>query len=700
MTSKLTAWKDKVKQLGAGRPGGSRGVRLQIQNPLKSVGLKLFLIFFISILVFVLSVGFISYGISANVIENKVAKASEGAIVQAGQKMDYIFSVYEDTTMQIMLDKELQDNLLLAQNSDKSTYESLQAKLKITEKLNTFTFANKNIKAIHLFSLNGGLINSAGGTINAEISKEPWFKTVVDAAGKVIWLDSRAKGYSDGPASFAIGRVIKNLGTSTGTSVLLMEVHLDMLAKEINNIDLGTANTMYMVSPSNKVIYSAVRDLISKDSPFSVPTASEESGSGNMDSADKEQQIVYFKSAKTGWYLLGVIPVSGLVVDAKKILNATWIIALVAAVLAIGIGYGVANMIGRPLVKLKNLMYKGAQGELGVRIHFKGEDEIGQLGQSFNQMMEQITLLVTRTSLSAKEVLATATDLSEASKKTALSAKEIATATEEIASGASSLAMESEKGNELTSVIGYKMQGVVESNSEMSSAAAEVQKSSEMGIQHMAQLRNKTNSTEEMTRSMVEKVDKLKESTLSIRKILEVLNNMVKQTNILSLNATIEAARAGTAGKGFMVVADEIRKLADQSRHNIGVVGQITETIQREIDETVRVLSAAYPIFQEQIHSVKEADAIFGQVRSHMNSFTGQLQGVTGSISELEQAQTVLSDAMSNVSAVAQQSSATSEEVASLSTEQLNISQGLVSLSEKLQDLSNSLTDSLKQFKV
>lgn len=216
----------------------------------------------------------------------------------------------------------------------------------------------------------------------------------------------------------------------------------------------------------------------------------------------------------------------------------------------------------------------------------------------------------------------------------------------------------------------------------------------------MSQLIGKTNTTEAMTREMVEKVDNLKDSTSSIRKILEMLNSITKQTNILSLNATIEAARAGAAGKGFMVVADEIRKLADQSRQSIAVVGEITEKIQKEIDETVSVLSQAYPIFQEQIQSVKEADSIFKQVDSQMGGLIDRLSEVTESISQLESSQMILNDAMTNVSAVAQQSSATSEEVASLSSEQLNISSSLVKLSDKLEELSNSLKESLSKFQV
>jgi methyl-accepting chemotaxis protein len=175
---------------------------------------------------------------------------------------------------------------------------------------------------------------------------------------------------------------------------------------------------------------------------------------------------------------------------------------------------------------------------------------------------------------------------------------------------------------------------------------------------------------------------------------------MTKQTNILSLNATIEASRAGAAGKGFMVVADEIRNLAEQSKRSIEVVGQITDTVQKEIDETVEVLSTAYPLFQAQIHSVKEANQIFTTVNNQMSGFIISLDNATGSIQQLNQTQSILSEAMANVSAVAEESSATSEEVASLSSEQLSIGEGLVRLSGQLENVSAQLKETLNKFTI
>ncbi|WP_409348177.1 methyl-accepting chemotaxis protein [Paenibacillus gyeongsangnamensis] len=676
-----------------------------MQNVLKSVGIKLFLIFFISILFFVLTVGLTSYSISKGVIQKKVADASEQTIVQAGSKLDLLFGVYEDLSMQVLLDEDMKKTLADMDSINKGSYDYLQLRQKVGDKLNVYSYSNKTIKSINLLRSTGEPIASSGGSISGgNMAEQDWFKKIVENNGKATWLETRTKGFGDnsnnGSASFGIGRVLKNTTTNSVSAILLIEINLDSIGKELGQIQIGDGGSTIMVSPEQKIVYSDDRTQIAGDAGLGIAKEALGDTRGHLQNAKGDTLLAYYKSTKTGWYLIGAIPVAALVKDAKVIFSMTWVMAFIAMIIAVVIGYFIARMIGRPLITLRNLMKEGEQGNLTVRMKVATQDEIGQLSISFNQMMEKITALVQQTNLSAQEVLATASELSDASKKTATSAKEIAVATEEIAGGASSLAVESERGNELTHNIAVQMKSVVEANVVMGTAASDVQKSSEQGITYMSELIGKTNATESMTRSMVEKVDNLKESTRSIRKILEVLGNMTKQTNILSLNATIEAARAGAAGKGFMVVADEIRKLADQSRQSIEIVGQITEKIQKEIDETVNVLSQAYPIFQEQILSVKEADSIFKQVQTHMGGFIHQLSEVTESISQLESSQLVLTDAMSNVSAVAQQSSATSEEVASLSSEQLSISSGLVRLSDKLEELSSTLQASLSKFQV
>lgn len=671
----------------------------------KSVGMKLFAIFFISILFFVFAVGFTSYSISKNVIQNKVAEASQQTMVQGGQKLDFLLSIFLELSRQVALDTDMDQYIVDYNNALKNKGGDAvnEARQKMRNKLNLFLYFNENVRAIHVFNPNGSmLVSTDSASQSANVGNEGWFKDGV-AKDKIAWLPPTEKGFFNDSgksgSTFGLIRTMKSRANET-QAVLLMEISTAVVEQELENINLGEKGNAMLVTDKNKVVTTKDHSLLEADSPVPLPETAFAEASGHLNDSKSDLLLAYSKSKETEWYLVGSMPLEELVKDAKSINTMTWIMAFIAMVIAVIIGYFVARMIGRPIAEIRNLMKEGENGNLKVRTDIKSEDEIGQLGSSFNQMMEKITQLVQQTTLSAQEVLATSSELADASRKTETAAREIAVATEEIAKGATSLAVESEKGNELTSQIGVQMKAVVQTNVQMGTAASEVYRSSEQGIEYMADLISKTNKTEQMTRSMVEKVDKLKESTSSIRKILDLLNNLSKQTNILSLNATIEAARAGAAGKGFMVVADEIRKLADQSRQSIEVVGQITETIQHEIDETVNVLSTASPIFKEQIDSVKEADEIFKQVQGHMGGFIHKLEAVTESIQKLDQSQNVLSDAMSNVSAVAQQSTATSEEVASLSNEELNISIGLVKLAEKLEDLSNSLKDSLSKFQV
>lgn len=679
---------------------GVKGIRLG--NPLKSIGIKLFIIIFSTILVCVLVVGLFSYSTSKSIIQDKVTESSSVAIAQSVGKLGLMFDNYENLTMQMLVDKNLQEQLRVLSRT-KDEYEKFQTKKKLSDTLLAYLMGNDTIAGGSIVPLVEGESSISFGSTTFDdtaAQSSEWIETIKEQDGRAVWLPTRLKGYNDVSKKpvFAVARVLKNLTTSESNYVLVIEIYLDQIEKQLADVQLGDGSKVLIVDGGNKIIYDKNHDNLEQDSAIKIPGEAE-MGAFEALSGGEEILAIHHKFEAVDWQMVGEIPVDELVKDAKKIRNMTYLMAGIAALLAILIGLLVIRIVAIPLIKLRNLMNEGERGNLSVRSTVTQKDEIGQLSQSFNQMMAQITSLVTQANQSAQDVLATADELTNASKKTATSAKEIAVATEEIADGATNLAVEAEKGSDLTNEISEQMKHVISANEHMGVAASEVEKASQQGTSYMNILIEKTGVTEEMTRSMVDKVDRLKDSTRSIRKILDVLDNMTKQTNILSLNATIEAARAGAAGKGFMVVADEIRKLADQSRQSIDVVGRITDEIQQEIDETVQVLSEAYPIFKEQIQSVKEANQIFLTVQNQMGGFATRLDSVTESIGNLNLSQRVLSEAMESVSAVAEEASATSQEVASLSNEQTSISEGLVELSNKLGAVSADLRESLSRFR-
>ncbi|OMF31746.1 methyl-accepting chemotaxis protein [Paenibacillus sp. FSL H8-0548] len=681
----------------------------KLSNPIRSVGMKLFLIIFFSILACVLTVGLMAYSKSKSIIESKVSDASFETIKQVASNLDVIYKTYEDLSLQIIIDKDFHTyvrTMIEAQDD----YTRFEASRSLNDKMQNYIMGNNTIVSLMLLPLNPKLEPLATGSASnagaEKLMESEWFKETVAKEGKTNWIPPQSDGFSksSGVVTLGLSRLIKDSATSQASYVLLMEMGVDSFADRYDDVVLGEGSELAMVDNNGLYITNPNPDLIGKPVNLSLPQEGNNAQQGSVKmKTDKAEDVLatYQTFSTMDWKLVGTVPVKELVKDAKSIQNLTWITALIAAIMAVGIGFIVIMTIAQPLVKLRNLMTEGASGNLTVRsVMKKRQDEIGELSESFNLMMTQIQSLAVQTTRSAEDVLITATELSDASRKTAISAKEIAVATEEIAGGATSLAVEAERGTDLTGHIDVQMKKVIDANEQMVRSAQEVEKASEQGTAYMGVLIEKTGMTEEMTRSMVEKVDELKVSTGSIVKILDVLNSLTKQTNILSLNATIEAARAGAAGKGFMVVADEIRKLADQSRQSIDVVGQITEKIRGEIDETVHVLSDAYPLFKEQIGSVKEANQIFLTVSGQMGELVQRLDLVTDSIGQLDQSQAVLSDAMTNVSAVAEESSATSEEVASLSSEQLSISDGMVRLSEKLDTVSRELKESLSKFKI
>nr|WP_274528741.1 methyl-accepting chemotaxis protein [Paenibacillus piscarius] len=681
---------------------------------MKSVGVKLFLIFLSSIVVVVLFLGFLSFNKAKNTIKDNVAEANRQTIIQTSEKLDITLKQYENLALQLYFDTQMQATLTELSTA-KNSYDSFVATDAISKKLSSQTTTDANIVAISLIPQDPKMaIISSGssGFDEDDLRDQEWFKKVVEnsstyepyytaeaKAAQNYWFPTAVAG--SGGKNIAMVRTLKNLG-SNATYVVMLELKSSLLEEAFKSVQLGDGSRIQLVAPDGMVVASSQPEEDGQASALAFIKDSKQNNESKeaKDENGKDILAVYNPMQKADWKLAGAVPTGELVQAATPILTTTFLAAGVAALLAILVGFWMVQLIAKPLARLKDLMLKGSEGDLSVRTEFVSKDEIGQLSASFNLMMERITDLVAQTNDTAREVLETAGELGEASRKTAISAKEIAAATEEIAGGAGSLAQEAERGNELTDLIGTQMQSVIAANAEMDQAARGVGEASGQGATQLEELLEQTGRTGEMTSALVERVNNLKETVYSVIKVLDVMKNITQQTNILSLNATIEAARAGEAGRGFMVVAGEVRELADQSKQSIALVAGITDKIIAEMDETVVVLSEVAPLFKQQMASVKDTSEIFVSVKGQMEDFITSLESVTGAIDSLNHSQGVLSEAMGNVSAVAQQSSATSEEVASLSSEQQNVSDHLVSLSGKLESASTQLESKLSLFTI
>jgi len=695
----------RFKRSSAQQEQGNRELRLDAlkMNPLRSIGMQLFISFFLAIVIGVASVGFISYNKSVSLVENQVSESKRLTSIQAAEKMGLVLKQYEDTSFEIMFLPEISELSTSTRLFPEEIIEQLELRREIESRVNSYIFSDSTVAGIHLISVDPLLPTMSTLGVNDEQLKETdWFKRAVESSGEGFWLPTTERGptgMAQGP-TFGYVRLMKDQHTFLPAYVFVMEIREARLQQVVLEA-LGKGSEMYVLDAENKVISASDKALIGK--PFFVPLegVSATGAAFRAEIHGEETLVAHAELDGLGWKLVGAQPFKPLVAGANTIRDLTFVMIAVGAAAAVLIGWLAASRIGSPIQQISRVMKQAGAGDLSVRApQGKRKDEIGTLSNGFNDMIENFRTLVWQAHESIQEVMDTARELSEASQRTASSAKEIAVATEQIAIGASNVAIEAEKVTDVTVDMGDKMAITVRANSELSAAASDIQRSSQQGTLYMQALSEKTSETERLTLSMVQKVEHLQQSTSSIRNILQLLDNITKQTNILSLNAAIEAARAGEAGRGFMVVADEIRKLADQSKQSIETVGQITETVNQEIEETVRLMGQAYPLFQEQIGSVKQSNEIFLTVQDRMDDFVSQLDSVTQAVSKLESTQRTLASAMASVSAVAEESSATTEEVASLSADQLQVGESLVRLAGRLDDVKIRLRDSLNKFQL
>ena len=315
------------------------------------------------------------------------------------------------------------------------------------------------------------------------------------------------------------------------------------------------------------------------------------------------------------------------------------------------------RIITKPLGLLEHAMTRAAEGDLSTEVHYESEDEIGVIIKAQRKMRKGLVELITQFKLTAEQVASAAT--------------EIASAAEQSASGAGE--QESQAG-EVSSSIEQMAATIVESSQNASSATESARNAAEVageGGHIVQQTIEGMQAIAESVKASSATIAELGKRSDEIGEIIGVIDDIADQTNLLALNAAIEAARAGEQGRGFAVVADEVRKLAERTTKATAEIAGMIKGIQEDTSGAVASMEEGTTQVEAGMELAVKAGDSLTSIVSVVSEVQKMIEQIATASDEQSAAAEQISGNVGNIASVSKQSAESAEQMAA-TAEQLN----------------------------
>ncbi|MEJ6951851.1 methyl-accepting chemotaxis protein [Natronospora cellulosivora (SeqCode)] len=568
----------------------------------------------------------------------------------------------------------------------------------VNSMLGSMTKHNPNIIDIEIMNNQGQVLYQSSENIMTNIANKDMQKALNGTS-----VFSEPKLINNIPI---IDYILPIINENSVETVIKTSLNLEIISKHLSNSIEDYSGTMYIVNDSANIIAHPDENLLRNFNDLSHLSIIQNLIAG--ESATEE--YIY----KNNIMLASYQPIEntpwGVVVEISAQEAYSGLIASIiggASTLIVILGFGIiisyltANRVIKPIINTINFANQIAEGNLSIsNLKNKSKDEIGRLSVNLNKMKRDLQEMLADIIKSSDEVDSSSQALAEASTQLSKMSEQVGASIQGIASGSEEQSAQIEDINYSVRKLDKGIEEIDHMALDMTKQASSVTNNIENGNELVKDAVNKANNVKKDTRSIGDTIHSLGQMSEEVGGIVEIINNISNQTNLLALNAAIEAARAGESGRGFNVVAEEIRELAEESAKSTDKITNLISNIQKQVKSAVIKMNSTEKTVIESVDTIEATGGTFEKINKASEKLLKLSKILNIKTKDMSQDSHKVEKAMLEIAAVSEEAAANSEEVAASSEEQNAATQEIAASSENLKNISKRIKIYANKFNI